>query len=186
MFDLDNFFFSRPDKNSDYTTYQQSWPWELLLCKVLYAGDGEKDGCWFMTIGHVSYQEPVRVASPNFLFICTELYRDCCWWGIGGGCWGEDWILIQETFMFYLLISCSFLPVINVETCLQGTRLVFSGVVPTQVPLDRSKPFLLAKSLGKLLHYLVKAFSYRIRVGFWWPVWLVLGLNRGRGHLLNF
>jgi hypothetical protein len=28
--------------------------------------DGEKDGCWFMTIGHVFYQEPVRVASQFF------------------------------------------------------------------------------------------------------------------------
>ena len=27
--------------------------------------------------------------------------------------------------------------------------LVFSGIVPTQVPLEKSKPFLLAKSLGK-------------------------------------
>lgn len=35
---------------------------------------------------------------------------------------------------------------------LQGVRLVFSGVVPTQVPLDRSKPFLLAKSLGASIY----------------------------------
>jgi len=31
---------------------------------------------------------------------------------------------------------------------LQGVNIVFSGVVPTQVPLERSKPFLLAKSMG--------------------------------------
>jgi hypothetical protein len=28
--------------------------------------DGEKDGCWFMTIGHVFYQEPIRVVSQIF------------------------------------------------------------------------------------------------------------------------
>ena len=32
---------------------------------------------------------------------------------------------------------------------LQGVNIVFSGVVPTQIPLERSKPYLLAKSLGK-------------------------------------
>ena len=31
---------------------------------------------------------------------------------------------------------------------LQGVNIVFSGIVPTQIPLERSKPFLLAKSLG--------------------------------------
>ena len=29
-----------------------------------------------------------------------------------------------------------------------GTVIVFSGVIPTQVPVERSKPFLLARSLG--------------------------------------
>ena len=29
-----------------------------------------------------------------------------------------------------------------------GVHMVFSGVVPTQIPLERSKPFLLARSLG--------------------------------------
>jgi hypothetical protein len=28
--------------------------------------DGEKEGCWFMTMGHVFYQEPVRVESQIF------------------------------------------------------------------------------------------------------------------------
>merc|ERR1719285_515918 len=32
--------------------------------------------------------------------------------------------------------------------CLQGVNLVMSGVIPTQVPVQKSKPFLLAKSLG--------------------------------------
>lgn len=32
---------------------------------------------------------------------------------------------------------------------LQGTQLVFSGVVPTHVNLEKSKAFLVAKSLGK-------------------------------------
>jgi len=31
---------------------------------------------------------------------------------------------------------------------LTGVHMVFSGVVPTQVPMERSKPFLLARSLG--------------------------------------
>jgi len=35
---------------------------------------------------------------------------------------------------------------------LQGVNIVFSGVVPTQIPLERSKPYLLAKSLGASVH----------------------------------
>ena len=31
---------------------------------------------------------------------------------------------------------------------LTGVHMVFSGVVPTQIPMERSKPFLLARSLG--------------------------------------
>jgi len=31
---------------------------------------------------------------------------------------------------------------------LQGVNIVFSGVVPTQIPLERSRPFLVARSLG--------------------------------------
>jgi hypothetical protein len=81
------FFFSQPDKNSDYTGYQQSWPWELLLCKVQYAGLGEG---WMLVYDYMSCILPEASSSrlPNFLFACTELNRDGCWWGISGGCGG--------------------------------------------------------------------------------------------------
>jgi len=34
------------------------------------------------------------------------------------------------------------------KKALAGVHMVFSGVVPTQIPMERSKPFLLARSLG--------------------------------------
>jgi hypothetical protein len=36
-------------------------PRDVLMCTVL--GGKREEGCWFMTIGHVFYQEPVRVMS---------------------------------------------------------------------------------------------------------------------------
>ena len=35
---------------------------------------------------------------------------------------------------------------------LENTRVVFSGVVPTHVPLEKSKAYMIAHSLGKVLH----------------------------------
>ena len=35
---------------------------------------------------------------------------------------------------------------------LENTRIVFSGVVPTHVPLEKSKAYMIAHSLGKVLH----------------------------------
>ena len=34
---------------------------------------------------------------------------------------------------------------------LENTRIVFSGVVPTHVPLEKSKAYMIAHSLGKVL-----------------------------------
>jgi len=70
---------------------------------------------------------------------------------------------------------------------LAGVHLVFSGVVPTQIPMERSKPFLLARSLGatvsnKVLYWL--QFRGGVRTTFcrwiftqptWWrPGWAQL------------
>ncbi len=57
----------------------QSWPRELLLCKVLYAGWGVG---WLLVYNHWSKKwscilpgaSSIRV--PNFLFTCTELFPD--------------------------------------------------------------------------------------------------------------
>ena len=38
---------------------------------------------------------------------------------------------------------------------LAGTVIVFSGVIPTQVPVERSNPFLLARGLGASVKNLV-------------------------------
>ncbi len=59
--------------------------------------DGNKDGCWFMTIGHVFYQEPC----PTFFY--SQLYRILLMGGGGGGGQREgDSVLIQEAIMFYI------------------------------------------------------------------------------------
>jgi hypothetical protein len=44
--------------------------------------DGNKDGCWFMTIGHVFYQEPC----PTFFY--SQLYRILLMGGGEGGAKG--------------------------------------------------------------------------------------------------
>ncbi len=42
-----------------------------------------------------------------------------------------------------------------------------------------------APKVEKILFWFLKGLS-RDGLGFWWHVWLVLGLNRGRGHFVNF
>ncbi len=51
--------------------------------------DVEKDGCWFMTIGHVFYQEPVRVVSQIFFSPVQNYFQTAVNVGDRGGCgWG--------------------------------------------------------------------------------------------------
>ena len=64
-----------------------------------------------------------------------------------------------------------------------GTVIVFSGVIPTQVLVERSNPFLLARSLGASVKSLVD--------GIWWrpdfgqPRLMMLGSTSGEDSLLK-
>ncbi len=49
----------------------------------------EKEGCWFMTIGHVHYQEPVRVMSQIY-YSSVLLMRLLGVGGRGGGGGGRE------------------------------------------------------------------------------------------------
>jgi hypothetical protein len=58
-------------------------------CARCFMQEKEKEGCWFMTIGHVYYQEPVRVMSQIY-YSSVLLMRLLGVGGGGGRGWGSS------------------------------------------------------------------------------------------------